>query len=110
MLKNDKKIDPMSEKASFFSRFRTKSGNIETNSKPSTPETLTRSSSTNLKRELQIEQLLQEPIIDLEKIRNMAWAGIPSQHRARIWRLFLDYEPVNTSLTEQTLILSLIHI
>lgn len=93
----------MSEKSTFFSRFRNKTHTTESPPKSDPQPTIPRSTSGTLKREQQIDQLLKDPIIELDKIRNMAWAGIPSQHRARIWRLFLDYEPVNTALTEQTL-------
>ena len=58
----------------------------------------------NERRELQLQQLLQQEVIDLEQIRNLAWAGYPAMDRPRIWRLLLDYEPVKSSLAKSTLI------
>ena len=49
------------------------------------------------------EQLLSSSVISLERIREIAWAGIPGQFRPTVWRLFLDYEPVNQSLKTRTL-------
>lgn len=47
--------------------------------------------------------LLSNPVVNLERIRDISWAGIPDQFRPTIWRLFLDYEPVNAALRVQTL-------
>ena len=47
--------------------------------------------------------LLSAPIIDLDEIREISWMGIPQQFRARIWRLFLDYEPISTDQAAATL-------
>ena len=51
----------------------------------------------------QFEQLLSASVINLEKIRATAWEGIPDQFRPTVWRLFLDYEPVNQALKGPTL-------
>lgn len=48
-------------------------------------------------------EMLQVPVIDLERIRSISWAGIPDQYRATVWRLFLDYEPVNSAIRQATL-------
>jgi hypothetical protein len=42
-------------------------------------------------------------VIDLDKLRAMSWGGFPSEYRASLWRLFLDYEPVNTRVRDATL-------
>ena len=49
------------------------------------------------------QEILSVPVVDLEKIRSISWAGIPDQHRATVWRLFLDYEPVNSAIRQATL-------
>lgn len=69
---------------------------------------LTRSSSTQLcspseKREQQFQILLSQQIIDLNRIRSMSWAGVPDKFRNEVWRLFLDYQPINSTLKESTL-------
>ncbi|OHS96795.1 TBC domain containing protein [Tritrichomonas foetus] len=51
----------------------------------------------------QFSGLLESNVVNLDKIREISWAGIPDQFRPSIWRLFLDYEPVNSSLRKQTL-------
>jgi hypothetical protein len=42
-------------------------------------------------------------MIDLKAIREISWAGIPDAFRATVWRLFLDYEPVNAPTRAATL-------
>ena len=49
------------------------------------------------------QSVLSQPIIDLDKLREKAWAGIPDEFRPRVWRLFLDYEPVNSAYRVSTL-------
>ena len=67
------------------------------------------SSQTQLKDKSQAKKvrtfagLLSNPVVNLERIRDISWAGIPDQFRPTIWRLFLDYEPVNAALRVQTL-------
>ncbi|OHT10469.1 TBC domain containing protein [Tritrichomonas foetus] len=38
--------------------------------------------------------LLSASVVDLDKVREISWVGIPNKYRARAWRLFLDYEPL----------------
>ena len=95
-------------KHSFFSRFRSKGSDSQPHRSQQSPPQIPIASSDsslnlNAKRENQIAQILEQPVIDLEKIRDMAWAGIPSRYRAEVWRLFLDYEPVNKNLRQATL-------
>jgi hypothetical protein len=54
-------------------------------------------------RHRRFEELLALPVIDLERIRSLSWAGIPDDFRATVWRLFLDYEPVNSTIRAATL-------
>ena len=42
-------------------------------------------------------------IIDVEKLKSNAWKGIPFIYRPHVWRIFLDYEPANTSLSASVL-------
>lgn len=48
-------------------------------------------------------EILSAPVVDLERIRNISWAGVPDDYRATVWRLFLDYEPVNSAIRQTTL-------
>ena len=55
------------------------------------------------RRERQFMDLLSSHVIDIEKIKGLSWAGIPNKYRATVWRLFLDYEPVNSTIRQTTL-------
>jgi hypothetical protein len=57
-----------------------------------------------VRRQPDFSRLLLSPIIDVNQIREQAWSGIPDDLRPQIWRLFLDYEPVNQSIAQNTLI------
>lgn len=46
---------------------------------------------------------LEQPIVDIDKIRESAWMGIPGKLRPTIWRIFLDYEPISRDSSFQTL-------
>lgn len=52
---------------------------------------------------LSFASYLAQPIINLDQLRSISWAGIPNEIRPSVWRLFLDYEPVNSALRESTL-------
>jgi hypothetical protein len=49
------------------------------------------------------ESLLASPIVDVQRLRDICWSGIPDPFRARVWRLLLDYEPVNQSIRQTVL-------
>lgn len=49
------------------------------------------------------EKALNHSILDIEKIRNLAWMGIPNEYRPTVWRLFLDYEPISRDSVKSTL-------
>ncbi|OHT06142.1 TBC domain containing protein [Tritrichomonas foetus] len=42
-------------------------------------------------------------IVDLSKLREITWVGIPDQYRSRSWRLLLDYEPTNSDQAQNML-------
>ena len=55
------------------------------------------------RKKAKFKACLEMPVVDLEKIREISWAGIPDEYRAKVWRLFLDYEPVNRTFRDATL-------
>lgn len=55
------------------------------------------------KKEKQYECLLSDSVIDMDRIRSISWSGIPDKYRSTVWRLFLDYEPVNSSIRSAAL-------
>jgi hypothetical protein len=56
-----------------------------------------------LSREEKFKALLTAPVADLEQLRSLAWSGIPIEHRPAVWRLFLDYAPVNAAIRDSTI-------
>lgn len=42
------------------------------------------------------KKLIQEPNVDLEKLKKMAWNGIPSELRPISWQLLVGYLPTNS--------------
>jgi hypothetical protein len=62
---------------------------------PSTCSSVSKSMSTLQSRDAQFKAILDSPVVNLERLRAITWAGIPSSHRAAVWRLLLEYEPVN---------------
>jgi len=40
-------------------------------------------------------KLLDEKIIDIEKVKKLAWNGVPVKYRAPVWKLLLKYMPTN---------------
>ena len=56
------------------------------------------------KRDKILDPLLSPPVVDLEKIREISWMGFPPSQRARIWRLFLDYEPLGRDQADAALL------
>lgn len=55
------------------------------------------------KNERLFTKALEQPIIDIDKIRESAWMGIPGKLRPTVWRLFLDYEPISRDSSASTL-------
>lgn len=41
-------------------------------------------------------QLLNQPSLDLDKLRKLSWAGVPSEVRPTVWRLLSGYLPANS--------------
>lgn len=48
-------------------------------------------------------RILQEPVVDLDTLRELAWSGIPAHLRPDCWRLLLGYLPPNTERRETIL-------
>jgi hypothetical protein len=57
----------------------------------------------SLTRDQKFDFILSAPVVDLDSLRDLSWLGIPIAHRATVWRLFLDYAPVNSTVRESTL-------
>jgi hypothetical protein len=48
-------------------------------------------------------RLLNEPVVDIEALRELAWSGIPQHLRPLCWRLLLGYLPPNRERRDQIL-------
>ncbi|GAB9473846.1 hypothetical protein Gpo141_00010992 [Globisporangium polare] len=44
-------------------------------------------------RSEQFHQMLKNDVVDLDKLRELSWGGIPVHHRPTAWRLLLGYMP-----------------
>lgn len=55
------------------------------------------------KRIQSYEKILNEDIVNIEKLKKLAWDGIPVQFRSKSWRIMLKYLPTNLENIEQTL-------
>jgi len=53
--------------------------------------------------ERKFEELMAAEIVDLNKLREQSWGGIPDRYRGTIWRLLLGYLPANRDRREATL-------
>jgi hypothetical protein len=42
-------------------------------------------------------------MINVSRIREISWSGVPEPFRGTVWRLLLDYEPINRSLCAEVL-------
>eukprot|EP00124_Ichthyophonus_hoferi_P004021 Ihof_evm2s397 gene=Ihof_evmTU2s397 len=54
-------------------------------------------------RNEKFQQVLNQPIIDLEELRKLAWSGIPAEVRPITWKLLNGYLPANRNRRERTL-------
>lgn len=58
------------------------------------------------KKVIKFESILSSRVVDLEKLKNLSWNGIPSTDpklRAETWRLLLDYQPNDLEIAQETL-------
>jgi hypothetical protein len=56
-----------------------------------------------LKREAELEALLEETIIDLEELKKITWFGLKPQTRGKVWKILLEYYPVNRDMWEESI-------
>lgn len=54
-------------------------------------------------REAKFEELLGSSHVDLEKLRALAWNGVPCTYRATCWRILSGYVPLNADRRESVL-------
>lgn len=98
-----KKQPPPSEgsKVTFGHNMRSPSG--KSKNPPSTSK-IDFSDSSDFSTDATYEDLLSSShdksskIVDVDRLKSIAWKGIPFYYRPTVWRIFLDYEPSNTSL------------
>jgi len=60
--------------------------------------------STSAPRMEKFLKILEEPIVNLDGLRELAWSGIPPSLRPLCWRLLLGYVPPNRELRDQVLL------
>jgi hypothetical protein len=55
------------------------------------------------RRERRLRELLEQDLIDLDKLRPLVWLGVPAELRPRVWMLLLSYLPSDRSRTDLSL-------
>lgn len=48
-------------------------------------------------------KLIDEPNVDLARLRKLAWQGVPEQLRSVVWQLLMGYLPTNSDRRDQVL-------
>ncbi|CAK0787611.1 hypothetical protein CVIRNUC_010833 [Coccomyxa viridis] len=54
-------------------------------------------------RKAKFKRLLEQQVVDLDALRELAWSGVPSDLRPTCWQLLLGYLPPNRERREQIL-------
>jgi hypothetical protein len=66
--------------------------------------TVTKNRKTNMNyKESEFEKVITEPVVNISKLRQLGWNGIPPQHRPQAWKILLGYLPTNETRRIQTL-------
>ncbi|CAJ1933371.1 unnamed protein product [Sphenostylis stenocarpa] len=58
---------------------------------------------TDSARVMKFTKVLSETVVILDKLRELAWSGVPDNMRPKVWRLLLGYAPPNSDRTEGVL-------
>ncbi|KAL9240669.1 hypothetical protein vseg_014860 [Gypsophila vaccaria] len=66
-------------------------------------KTVTSARATDSARIMKFRKELSAPTVTLEKLRQLAWSGVPSDMRPNVWRLLLGYAPPNSDRREGVL-------
>ncbi|KAH9606111.1 hypothetical protein KSS87_007253 [Heliosperma pusillum] len=66
-------------------------------------KTVTSARATDSARIMKFKKELSAPTVTLEKLRQLAWSGVPSDMRPNVWRLLLGYAPPNSDRREGVL-------
>ncbi|KAH9624430.1 hypothetical protein KSS87_004342 [Heliosperma pusillum] len=66
-------------------------------------KTVTSARVTDSARIMKFKKELSAPTVTLEKLRQLAWSGVPSDMRPNVWRLLLGYAPPNSDRREGVL-------
>ncbi|XP_074291988.1 uncharacterized protein LOC141618816 [Silene latifolia] len=64
---------------------------------------VTSARATDSARIMKFKKELSAPTVTLEKLRQLAWSGVPSDMRPNVWRLLLGYAPPNSDRREGVL-------
>ncbi|KAL9296482.1 hypothetical protein ACSQ67_022378 [Phaseolus vulgaris] len=58
---------------------------------------------TDSARVMKFTKVLSETVVILDKLRELAWSGVPDKMRPEVWRLLLGYAPPNSDRREGVL-------
>lgn len=73
------------------------------NSVPPSADATATASSQGDARTGKFVKVISENVANLETLRNLSWNGIPSGHRATVWKLLLGYLTANKAQREEAL-------
>ncbi|KAK7264371.1 hypothetical protein RJT34_31979 [Clitoria ternatea] len=80
---------------------------ISTSLGESPPEEVRKSAvgarATDSARVMKFTKVLSATVVTLDKLRELAWSGVPDNMRPKVWRLLLGYEPPNSDRREGVL-------
>ncbi|QCD88479.1 TBC1 domain family member 22B-like [Vigna unguiculata] len=67
------------------------------------PKSIVGARSTDSARVMKFTKVLSETVVILDKLRELAWSGVPDNMRPKVWRLLLGYAPPNSDRREGVL-------
>ncbi|EGR26927.1 TBC1 domain member 22b [Ichthyophthirius multifiliis] len=94
-IKNDKQIISTQNKLNFTTIYNKNEDYIKMDQ--------LQNDSHQISRIEKFKQILDQRIIDYDKLQSLSWDGIPSQFRGKVWRVLLKYLPTNRDTQENTL-------
>lgn len=50
-----------------------------------------------------IQNLFKHEIVSKQKLSQLAWTGLPQEHRSRAWKILINYLPTSNSQSEPIL-------
>lgn len=65
------------------------------------PPAYTQTNCIETKRSKELDEMLDEQLIDLQELKKRSWFGLAKRDpavRSKVWKLLLEYHPVNRDM------------